>query len=295
MGDFYNNNTFVIILIILVIIIFLYGLPDIDENFENEVECIKTEEIIVPPSEEEVVFSYKDSKNIKVNKDAANDFINATICFKNLQESLNISSNDILRFTRKDNTETGFFATVIQKIGFDTLKLQIHKSDKDKIIKDLSFNIELIGNTSNTVIYNLELLENKPIEILSNESSSVTVSKKKYNSLDGVRPLDLKIFKPKDVIKITIGNTANKIYGVIKNIDENDVIKFTEDNNTISTSVNSGIPIIIQVMKPDDMINNYVINNENTFAKIGYNNLRIKSIQDKLGTIKDLLVKSKNL
>jgi len=295
MRNLYNNNTFVIVLIILVIIIFLYGFPDIDENFQNEVDCVKTEEIIAPVLEEAIVFSYKDAKQIKVNKDAANNFINVTICFKNLQESLNINSADILRFTHKDDIETSFFATVIQKIGFDTLKLQIHKSDQSKITKDLSFNIELIGNTSNTVIYNLESLEDKPEKILSNESSSIVVSKKIYNSLDGIGPMDLKIFKPKDVIKITIGNTTNKIYGVIKNIDENNVIKFTDDNNTLMISIKSGIPIIIQVMKPDDMINNYVINNENTFAKIGYNNLRIKSIHDKLGTIKNLLEESKNL
>lgn len=303
MNKLYNDNTFLAILTVLVILIFLYGFPtldnkinsDVNEPFTNVVDCVIKKEIPAPVITEPNVFYFNKSKKIEVNKTPHEMFIIITVCFKELKESININKGDILKLTNKNidiEVAIPFYVKVIKKKDINTLELEVHLENEKEFTTDTNFNIELIGNTRNTLIYNLLNLED-----LENESLQVvgrTASKKVYNQLRGIMGSDIKMFKPKDTIKIIINSKSGPtgentiMYGAIKSIDSEGVIKFTSDDIDLSNT-QSSIPIIIQKMIPDNMIKNYIINNENSFTTVGYNNAKINTIKNRLKKISDLL------
>jgi len=303
MNKLYNDNTFLAILTVLVILIFLYGFPtldnkinsDVNEPFTNVVDCVIKKEIPAPVITEPNVFDFNKSKKIEVNKTPHEMFIIITVCFKELKESININKGDILKLTNKNidiEVAIPFYVKVIKKKDINTLELEVHLENEKEFTTDANFNIELIGNTRNTLIYNLLNLED-----LENESLQVverTASKKVYNQLRGIMRSDIKMFKPRDTIKIIINSKSGPtgentiMYGAIKSIDSEGVIKFTSDDIDLSNT-QSSIPIIIQKMIPDNMIKNYIINNENSFTTVGYNNAKINTIKNRLKKISDLL------
>ena len=302
MNKLYNDNTFLAILTVLVILIFLYGFPTLDnkinsdanEPFTNVVDCVIKKEIPEPVITEPNVFDFNKSKKIEVNKTPHEMFIIITVCFKELKESININKGDILKLTNKDidiEVAIPFYVKVIKKKDINTLELEVHSGNEKGFTTDANFNIELVGNSRNTLIYNLlnlEDLENQSLQVVGR-----TASKKVYNQLRGIMRSDIKMFKPKDTIKIIINSKSGPtgentiMYGAIKSIDSEGVIKFTSDDIDLSNT-QSSIPIIIQKMIPDNMIKNYIINNENSFTTVGYNNAKINTIKNRLKKISDL-------
>ena len=303
MNKLYNDNTFLVILTVLVILIFLYGFPTLDnkinsntnEQFTNVVDCVIKKEIPEPVITAPNVFNFNKSKKFNVNKTSHEMFINITVCFKELKESININKGDILKLTNKNidiEVAIPFYVKVIKKKDINTLELEVHLENEGEFTTDANFNIEIVGNTRNTLIYNLqslEDLENEPLPVVGR-----TESKKVYNQLHGIMRSDIRMFKPKDTIKIIINsksgpNSENTIiYGAIKSIDSEGVIKFTGDDIDLF-NIQSQVPIIIQKMIPDNMIKNYIINNENSFTTVGYNNAKINTIKNRLRKISDLL------